>query len=155
MGFVKVTFFILYLHLFRPLRGFKVAIWIGGIFTALFYLATIIAAFVLSTPRPGESWPVHFQGPSQGRLVGLVLVTPVMGILIDLYILILPLMVVNGLQIQRKRKIGVSLMFLTGILLVFFSMLHLQSFRADHNPQRCCSLYIELGLPRFGHTRLP
>jgi len=118
LGFIKVTFFILYLELFRPIRSLRLAIWFGGILTTVSYAAFTIAWFVLITPRPGESMQVHFTGPMQLKAASLAYPIPVVGLALDIYILVVPLVGIYRLQISKARKFGVAAVFLTAIMFV-------------------------------------
>ena len=115
---IKLTFFILYWQLFRPIRGLRIAIWLGGIFTTLFYVAINIAAWVFTTPRRGETWYSHFIGPVQAKQSNLTGPLPAVGLAIDVYILVIPLIGISGLNMPTRRKIGVALVFLTAIMFV-------------------------------------
>lgn len=41
-----------------------------------------------------------------------------MGVAIDIYILVLPIVAVNKLQMPTRRKVGIMLIFMTGLLYV-------------------------------------
>ena len=128
LAFIKVTFFILYLQLFRPIRGLRVAIWAGGIITVLFYLSYGIELFVLSTPSPGEDWLQHFTSPAQSKEANLSIPLPAVGLALNLYILVIPLIGIYNLQIPIRRKIGVAMVFLTAIVSVFLPFIETGSF---------------------------
>jgi len=53
MLFAKLTFFLLYLQLFRPVKIMRFSIYVGMIFTVAFYAAVGTAQFVYTTPCPG------------------------------------------------------------------------------------------------------
>ena len=76
------------------------------------------AAFVFVTLRPEETWLVHYKGPLESKSVSLAIFLPAVGIVIDLYVLILPLVATNRVHMLIRRKVIVNLMFLTGVLLV-------------------------------------
>lgn len=116
LGFIKITFFILYMQLFRPVRSLRLAIWFGGIVNVAAYTAFTIAWFVLITPAPGESMQAHFTGPMQLKAAGLAYPIPVVGLVLDIYILILPLVGIHRLQISKARKFTVMAVFLTAIM---------------------------------------
>ena len=122
--FIKATFFLLFLQLFRPSKSLRAAIYGGLGFTVVFYLVTFILAFVSATPRAGETWLQHLAGGGVMNIMitGAVWI-PTVGIVIDLYILILPLYCVSTLNLPTSRKIQVASVFLTGILAVISSIL--------------------------------
>ena len=55
---------------------------------------------------------------TRGERLDLALSVPqsIVGLVIDLAILILPIVAVTQLQLPRRRKIGVILIFMTGLL---------------------------------------
>jgi hypothetical protein len=117
LGFLKFTFFILYLQLFRPMRWLRISIYIGAIFDVLTYGCFTILLFVAATPSNGQTWTAHLVSPEGRTLPGIASVTSAcLGLVIDIYLLILPLIAISQLQMPTKRKIAVGLTFLTGIL---------------------------------------
>lgn len=81
----------------------------------LFYIATTIALFVQSTPPPGGSLHQQF-GAKGDEIWATRLVIGYFNILSDVYILLLPIFGVISLQLPRRRKIGVTFIFMTGSL---------------------------------------
>ena len=114
LGLIKSSLFIQYYLLFRPLRWIRVCVWIGASTSCLFYTAVSITAFALESPWPGESllddilsW--HYLKFSQFSVP-----TGVIGMLVDWYLLILPIPAVLALQMSMGRKLGVLVVFMTG-----------------------------------------
>ena len=60
---------------------------------------------------------MHFTGPMQLRAASLAYPIPIVGLVLDVYILILPLVGIYRLQISKARKFGVAAVFLTAIML--------------------------------------
>lgn len=114
--FTKLTFFLLYLQVFRPLRWLRICVYIGAPLTCSFYAAVSIVQIILTTPRPGDTW--LDQSLSGRSLKATVLAVPLaaVGLAIDIALLIIPIVAVVGLQLPTKRKIGVVLIFTVGIL---------------------------------------
>lgn len=81
------------------------------IFTVTFYASATVVQFYFSTPRPGESFFTHQHGKEALKLS---VPLSAVGIVIDIYILVLPIAAVWRLQMAKKRKIGVCLVFGTG-----------------------------------------
>ncbi|MCJ1405114.1 hypothetical protein MMC11_008340 [Xylographa trunciseda] len=123
--FIKITFFLLYLQLFRPVRSLRIAIYIGLVFTLLAYTSFTIAWFALGTPSTHETWQQHFLGPEQTKGNGLDWPIPAIGLAGDIYILVIPLVGIYGLQLPMRRKIGVAMVFLTGVLAIIASILRI------------------------------
>ncbi len=114
LGLIKSSLFIQYYLLFRPLRWVRISVWIGSIISTTFYVAVSITAFVLDSPWPGESllegilsW--HYLKFSQFSIP-----TGVIGMLVDWYLLILPIPAVWILQMSTVKKVGVLVVFMTG-----------------------------------------
>ena len=117
LGIIKLTFFLLFLQIFSPTRSMRWACYIGFICTFLVYSGFTVAWFVIGTPSPGVTWQAQFMGPTQkGNALDYPM--PVMGLIFDIYILILPLVGVSRLQLSFRRKMGVVLIFTTAILWV-------------------------------------
>lgn len=111
------------MQIFRPIILLRYAIWFGGIITVLIYSGFTIAFFILASRRSNETWFEHFEGPLQTKLASLSIPLPAVGLGLDLYILILPMIGIWNLQLSFRRKIGVGLMFLTAIVAVIASIL--------------------------------
>lgn len=82
----------------------------------VWYMATATAMTVLCVPRHGETW---FQAVLSSRCHSAIVMTYVQGIfniVSDFYILLLPMPVVWKLQLTLQKKIGVSVIFMTGLL---------------------------------------
>ena len=59
---------------------------------------------------------MHYLGPIQAKGNRLDFPIPVAGLIIDIYILLLPLKGVYDLHLSIRRKIGVGLIFFTAIM---------------------------------------
>lgn len=122
MMFIKVTFFFLYLQNFQPKRWLRISAFVGAVFTLWFYLAMTIALFISSSPRHGETWLSHMAQPDQLSL-DVAVPQAVVGLAIDIYILVLPIIAVSQLNLPKRQKIGVILIFMTGLLACLSSLL--------------------------------
>lgn len=116
MLFVKLTFFLLYLRLFRPMRWLRISAGIGAIVNAITYLSFIIIYFISMIPRPGETFPSR---GSSSETTKISIFMAAAGFIIDMYILVLPIIGVFHLQLPTRLKIEASVIFMTGSLLVF------------------------------------
>lgn len=114
--FTKLTFFLLYFQVFRPLKWLRVSVYVGATLTCAFYGAASITQIVFSTPKPGQTWLEHdfsLQGTKANMLsVPLAAV----GLGIDVALLVIPIIAVVGLHLPTKRKIGILFIFMFGIL---------------------------------------
>ena len=116
MLFIKVTFFIMYLDIFRLMRWLRACTYIGGIVTVVFYTAMTVCMFVFATPGPSSSWLEWFESSRYNMLLWFLVPQSCIGLAIDIYILILPIIGVSKLQIPLRQKVGVNLVFMSGIL---------------------------------------
>ena len=113
--FTKLTFLILYLQLFRPIRALRICIYAGMIFTLGFYGSVTVATFYFVTPRRGQPFsPDAFYGSLGEKAMNMAIPISVVSVVTDFYILIVPIVAVLRLQLVKKRKIGLCLVFGTG-----------------------------------------
>ena len=114
--FIKLTFFLLYYQVFRPLRWLRVVVYIGATLTCAFYGAASIAQIVFSAPKPGQSWVEHTLSGTTLHAEVLAIPLSSVGLGIDIVLLVMPIIAIMGLQLPTKRKIGIMLIFMFGIL---------------------------------------
>lgn len=112
LGFLKVTFFILYLQLFYQLKWMRICSIIGLAVTGALYTAFTIVMFYYSTPRPGEL----FMPRDTVKTTAIILPISIVGFIIDVIILVLPIAAVARLQATPKKKFAAMLVFLTGLM---------------------------------------
>lgn len=80
-------------------------------------VAQIIGSAITCVPKPGVSWPIAdntYKCRVTGDLVGVVL--GAIAVFSDLFVIFIPLPVVWRLRMSVRKKIGVSVIFLTGLL---------------------------------------
>lgn len=117
--FVKLSFFILFLEIFNIKPLLRWLIYAGACVTTVFYVTTTIVLFALSTPPPGVSLAQKFASflePGRSGFLDTVLAVGYFNLFTDFYILLLPISGVLRLQLPKRRKIGVILVFMTGLL---------------------------------------
>ena len=118
--FVKLSLFLLYLRLFKPNRCTRWLVYGGIITCGLFYSASIVGNCVIVMPTPGQpddemAWLLRaFQ--SGHRLLVISIIQSVFSTLSDIYLLIVPVQMIFQLHFSLGRKIGVSSVFMMGIL---------------------------------------
>ena len=81
----------------------------------MFYLAVEIFWLYYMTPRKGHTFASVAASPAELKVLILSIPVAAVGLGIDVYLLILPIMGVMHLQLPTRRKIGVVLIFMTGI----------------------------------------
>ena len=116
MLFAKVALFLLYYRVFSLHHWTKIAIYIGIGVTFLFYFATGVANLVLCIPRRNESWTStpYVERCYRAEVMGDV--QGVFGLVSDLYIFVLPLPALYRLHMSFKKKMGITAVFLTGLM---------------------------------------
>ena len=119
---IKLTFFLLYLHIFYQNTKLKFCIYAGAFISTVFYIGIGITLFIRITPRHGMSLLEIILTTYFRKINRLALPASAVGLGIDLYILILPIEGVMQLHMPIRRKLGVCIIFLTGILFVFVFM---------------------------------
>ena len=116
MFFVKLALFLLYHRLFAISSGTRIAIYFGITLNGLFYLGSCIVPIILCIPRRNESWTSEiyekrcYNSEVMGDILG------IFGLVSDIYIFILPLPVIFRLQMSLKKKLGITAVFLTGLM---------------------------------------
>lgn len=88
----------------------------GVTFTALFYAALVIWVLSITSPTAGETW--QKVAHENQRMVPEAVWIACVGLVLDIYILVLPIAGVKQLQMSRKRKLGIIAVFSTGLLYV-------------------------------------
>lgn len=118
--FVKLSLFLLYLRLFNVKKKTRWAVHIGIVLCLIMYAASIIANTVLMVPRPGQPQTTagYLARLSNigNKLNYVAVVQGAFGTASDIYLLVIPIQTVMRLQLSWKRKLGVSTIFMTGIM---------------------------------------
>ncbi|KAG4033762.1 hypothetical protein MFRU_004g02650 [Monilinia fructicola] len=123
LGFVKLSIFIMYLELFVGLRWMQICVWIGASLSSAFYVALTIAQLYFGTPFHGETWASHIFSARTLRATILSVPMSSVGLGIDVYLFLLPLIAVSKLHLPMRKRIPVFLMFSVGLLACIGSLL--------------------------------
>ena len=111
----KAVMLTLYVRLFGPKKWLRYVCYATLSISFLFYWAQSILTGVFCAPRHGGPWGFDVlqncahtavMAPIQGAV----------GVAADLLILVLPLPIIYGLHLPKLKKIGLSIVFLMGIL---------------------------------------
>lgn len=121
--FIKITFFITYGHIFGPMRWMRICALLGGIFTTLFYIAMTVCFFIVVTPHRGQTWLSNTSTQREELNLHFGVPSSAVGLVIDIYLLVLPIVAVSKLQMAPHRKLGIILIFTTGLLACLGSVL--------------------------------
>ena len=111
--FAKLSFFLMYLDVFHPMRWMRILSILGAITTVVFYGGIFIAKIVLTTPIGGETWA---EVSLKNRTLVLAVPQAAVGLAINLYILILPMIAFSKLQLTPRRRLGINLIYMGGFL---------------------------------------
>jgi hypothetical protein len=103
MMFGKLTFFILYIQIFRPRRRLVGWIWGGLVISTGFYVATSICQFYFFIPGPGETWVAKINLDPNSPLATVGVVASCFGILSDFYLFFLAAVGIWQLQMPKER----------------------------------------------------
>ena len=115
--FVKLTILALYYRIFQPSRWARILIWAGMMSITVFYLISVIAVLSQCVPGPSETWLFKVPtGACPTVQVRLSLGVGIFGLVSDVYILVIPLWQISHLSLAPKRKFGLVVVFLTGLL---------------------------------------
>lgn len=114
LGLIKYSLFLQYYLLFRPLRWIRISVWTGGTVSAVFYVSATVIACVLNSPWPGESLQDAILSRHAFVWAQFAIPTGVVGMLVDWYLLILPIPAIWNLQVSPSKKLGVLIIFMTG-----------------------------------------
>jgi hypothetical protein len=115
MTFAKCAILVLYLRLFQVSRTLRVLIWVGIFVVCSAYLVAIPLFTYYCTPRANENWDLMLLEKCKKNGV-LALIQGVIGVVTDIYIFVLPLPTISRLRLPRRKKIGVFLVFIAGLL---------------------------------------
>lgn len=113
----KLSILLLYLELFNVQKRARITVAIGITIISAQCLATIIGCAVLCVPKPGESWLMHsstYKCRVTATLFGVVM--GAISVFSDLYVILIPLPIVWQLRMATRKKVGVSIVFITGLL---------------------------------------
>ncbi|KAH6665544.1 hypothetical protein B0J14DRAFT_233604 [Halenospora varia] len=123
--FAKLTFFILYLQIFRPRKGLILWIWSGAIVTTGFYIATSIAQFYYLIPGSGQTFITKISTDPDSPSATVGVVASCFGIVSDFYLFFLAATGIWQLQMPKKTKLGIIGVLATGLLACVVSIVAL------------------------------
>ena len=114
--FSKMSVLLLYVRLFTPTRKLRALIYFGILWTILINFTSIIVVAALCAPRQHESLSSLSSIQRCGQLQAWAVVQGSLNVILDFYILYLPVPVVWNLKMTQKRKLGVLAIFMTGLM---------------------------------------
>ncbi|KAK2603548.1 hypothetical protein QQS21_004228 [Conoideocrella luteorostrata] len=120
--FSKSAILILYFRLFAVNRKMRWVILAGLFFGALLYLPYLFLAATLTVPWKGEQWKDLATNGRAQRMTYFGPIHGVCGIFLDIYILVVPLFIVNGLHMTTKKRLQLASIFSIALLGVIASV---------------------------------
>lgn len=108
------------MQIFDIRDGMRLAIRIGLVATVVFYLPSLPIEAYFQAPAIGESWEDVMTSGKPQKAIYWGIVQSVLGIILDLYMFVLPLPVITQLHISRTKRIQLWVVFSTALMLVPF-----------------------------------
>ncbi|KAI1653885.1 hypothetical protein F4813DRAFT_242352 [Daldinia decipiens] len=122
MWFAKTAILTMYLRLFSVKTWMKWCCYCGIGFLFCAYWSLVPVSAIYNFPHGDEHWDLSLSIDSQPAQVPFV-VMGLISVVSDLYILVLPFPILLTLQVSRKRRVGLCLVFLTAIIGIVSSCL--------------------------------
>ncbi|KAK4203385.1 hypothetical protein QBC40DRAFT_274690 [Triangularia verruculosa] len=134
----RLPILLLYLRLFGRTKGFRIACYFGIAGAVGAYLTTIPLLSYFCTPPIGGDWNSLDVFAKCKKLLPWAIVQACLDIVLNVYVFVLPLPVILKLQMPPRKKLGVLVIFLTGLIAVVCSAVGLYyryqlSFTPDVN----------------------
>ena len=110
---VKLSISLLYLRLFGLQKAFRYSVYGGTMFCFLFYTAymgTQIGSAILCDNTESTRHSLCRNGQV------LTIISGVVNVVTDLYLLVLPIPPLTQLKLRRRRKLGLLLIFMAGLM---------------------------------------
>ena len=98
------------------MRWLRISSYVSATALCAFYGASTVTQLIFATPRSNETWSSHIVSSENAKANVLSVPLSVVGLFFDIVILVLPIAGVMRLQLPTRRRIGVLLIFLTGLL---------------------------------------
>ncbi|KAK5625942.1 hypothetical protein RRF57_001658 [Xylaria bambusicola] len=115
---IKLSFLVLFHRLFSPNKFSRIMTIVGIVFVAVSYSLLAAAWTYYTVPHEGETGWLDLEFSNRERLsapqLGLTLSS--VGVFTDLYIFVIPLISIYGLNLSRPKKFGILALFATGSL---------------------------------------
>ncbi|KAF7853147.1 uncharacterized protein EAF02_012090 [Botrytis sinoallii] len=122
-GLVKLTIWLTYIEIFTSMRWVRICCYIGAAITSLWYFPVAIATLVWTTPPHGENFVYSLISDGIFTTQKLTIPIAAVGLALDVFLFVIPLLAVSKLHMATKKKLGVGLIFATGALAIVASIL--------------------------------
>lgn len=111
----KISILLLYLRIFTVKKEVRYMVYGGIVWSIITYGPFFITTTWYCAPHKGEDWGMAVLMRCSGFADWQIFVS-VMAVILDLFILILPLPLLKRLQLSRNKKIGLMVVFSTASL---------------------------------------
>lgn len=112
----KISILLLLHRLFNPVKRFRYCVYIGMLWATIISALTIIIPTAYCAPRSGEPFSSLQVVQRCSRTSIWAVVQGSMNVLLDFFILYIPIQMVWKLQMGRKKKVGVTTILMTGFM---------------------------------------
>ncbi|TGO49556.1 hypothetical protein BOTNAR_0427g00020 [Botryotinia narcissicola] len=116
--FSRIPILLLYLRIFGTTKKFRYAVYFGFAADFAIYMVNVPVLAYFCAPRPGGSWDSPDALAKCARIEPLAIVQGACNILLDIYILLLPVQPIIKLQMPTRTKLNIIAVFTTGIFVV-------------------------------------
>ncbi|KAI4086882.1 MAG: hypothetical protein LQ344_007208 [Seirophora lacunosa] len=127
---VRIAIVLLCVRIF-PIRQFRWASWFVIALNLATFLSIFLATFLICSPIY-YAFDRTIPNGRCGDLTKFELYTACMSLLLDFLLVILPLPMLWRLQMKKKKKVQLSIVFGTGIIIVLLTLLRIFLSRFDH-----------------------
>ncbi|KAI0479232.1 hypothetical protein GGR56DRAFT_665055 [Xylariaceae sp. FL0804] len=114
---IKVAFFVFYLRLFGSVTYIRYMAWIGIAVVVTFGVVFVLIDLISCAPWPSDhgNWLSPDITKRCGLIVDLITAGAYFSVITDFYTLLIPLSRMPYLRVSRRKKTGLTLLFLTGL----------------------------------------
>ncbi|UNI24574.1 hypothetical protein JDV02_010308 [Purpureocillium takamizusanense] len=129
VSLMKLALLFFYIRIF-PTTKVRWLLWGTVVVVSLFGLIFVFLATFQCTPIEYFWWQWAYDGKHRGKcidIMGICWSNAAISILLDLWMLGIPLWQLRNLKLDMRKKIGVGMMFCVGIFVTIVSMLRLES----------------------------
>lgn len=113
----KMAILVLQLRVFAPKIWFRVTVYVGIALVTFVHWSNVPVYGILCIPHRGEKWDMVLLSSKRCSAASThTVITGAIGTALDIYMLILPLPIIAELNLAPRRKLGLVLVFMAGIL---------------------------------------
>lgn len=114
--FSKTSIFLMFLQVFSAQPHVRALIYTGMVTTFLIYFPSIPLAAIFSAPRAGHDWGELLTNGMTAKMTYWTIAQSALTTALDIYILVLPLPILQRLHLPLGRRLQLGAVFATAIL---------------------------------------